>query len=84
MNDATLKSIPEAGVAGACPFHADPKQASVAGQNTPLPGTSSLRKTMVLTGASRGIGHAAVKLFSQSGWRIITCSRHPFNRDRCP
>src|SRR5664280_2342424 len=54
------------------------------GSNTPLPGTSSLRKTMVLTGASRGIGHAAVKLFSQSGWRIITCSRHPFNRDRCP
>ena len=39
---------------------------------------------MVLTGASRGIGHATVKLFSGAGWRIITCSRHPFNQDRCP
>ena len=33
------------------------------------------RKTVVLTGASRGIGHATVKRFSQAGWRIITCSR---------
>lgn len=33
------------------------------------------RKTLVLTGASRGIGHATVKRFSDSGWRIITCSR---------
>ncbi|MFQ6016925.1 MAG: SDR family NAD(P)-dependent oxidoreductase [Kiloniellaceae bacterium] len=33
------------------------------------------RKTMVLTGASRGIGHATVKRFSDEGWRIITCSR---------
>ena len=32
-------------------------------------------KTMVLTGASRGIGHATVKRFSAEGWRIITCSR---------
>jgi NAD(P)-dependent dehydrogenase (short-subunit alcohol dehydrogenase family) len=39
---------------------------------------------MVLTGASRGIGHATVKLFSDAGWRIITCSRHPFERERCP
>lgn len=31
--------------------------------------------TIVLTGASRGIGHATVKRFSQAGWRIITCSR---------
>lgn len=30
---------------------------------------------MVLTGASRGIGHATVKRFSEEGWRIITCSR---------
>lgn len=42
------------------------------------------RKTMVLTGASRGIGHATVKLFSNTGWRIITCSRHPFDGERCP
>jgi NAD(P)-dependent dehydrogenase (short-subunit alcohol dehydrogenase family) len=30
---------------------------------------------MVLTGASRGIGHATVKRFSEEGWRIVTCSR---------
>lgn len=30
---------------------------------------------MVLTGASRGIGHATVKRFSDEGWRVITCSR---------
>ncbi|ODN72240.1 SDR family NAD(P)-dependent oxidoreductase [Methylobrevis pamukkalensis] len=41
------------------------------------------RKTLVLTGASRGIGHATVKRFSAAGWRVITCSRHPFS-DRCP
>ena len=29
----------------------------------------------MLTGASRGIGHATVQRFSQEGWRIITCSR---------
>ncbi len=32
-------------------------------------------KTVILTGASRGIGHATVKRFSDAGWRIITCSR---------
>lgn len=41
------------------------------------------RKTLILTGASRGIGHAAVKRFSSAGWRVITCSRHPFPED-CP
>lgn len=33
------------------------------------------RKTVVLTGASRGIGHATVQRFSDEGWSIITCSR---------
>jgi NAD(P)-dependent dehydrogenase (short-subunit alcohol dehydrogenase family) len=33
------------------------------------------RKTIILTGASRGIGHATVKRFSDENWRIITCSR---------
>ena len=33
------------------------------------------RPTVVLTGASRGIGHATVKRFSDEGWQIITCSR---------
>jgi NAD(P)-dependent dehydrogenase (short-subunit alcohol dehydrogenase family) len=38
---------------------------------------------MLLTGASRGIGHATVKRFSSAGWRVITCSRHAFPED-CP
>jgi NAD(P)-dependent dehydrogenase (short-subunit alcohol dehydrogenase family) len=33
------------------------------------------RKTLLLTGASRGIGHATVQRFSTAGWRIITSSR---------
>ena len=41
------------------------------------------RRTLILTGASRGIGHATVKRFSTAGWRVITCSRHPFPED-CP
>ena len=40
-------------------------------------------KTLILTGASRGIGHATVKRFSSAGWRVITCSRYPFPED-CP
>jgi NAD(P)-dependent dehydrogenase (short-subunit alcohol dehydrogenase family) len=42
-----------------------------------------VRKTLVLTGASRGIGHATVMRFAASGWRVISCSRHPFP-DKCP
>ena len=41
------------------------------------------QKTMLLTGASRGIGHATVKRFSAEGWRVLTCSRQPFDA-RCP
>ena len=41
------------------------------------------RKTLLLTGASRGIGHATVKRFSAAGWRVITCSRHAFP-EVCP
>lgn len=33
------------------------------------------RNTVILTGASRGIGHATVKRFSEEGWQVITCSR---------
>lgn len=33
------------------------------------------RRNLVLTGASRGIGHATVAWFSALGWDIITCSR---------
>ncbi|WP_108263259.1 SDR family NAD(P)-dependent oxidoreductase [Mangrovicoccus ximenensis] len=41
------------------------------------------QKTLLLTGASRGIGHATVKRFSAEGWRVLTCSRQPFD-PRCP
>jgi NAD(P)-dependent dehydrogenase (short-subunit alcohol dehydrogenase family) len=40
-------------------------------------------KTLILTGASRGIGHATVKRFGAAGWRVFTVSRHPFSED-CP
>lgn len=33
------------------------------------------RPTVIITGASRGIGHATAKAFLERGWRIITCSR---------
>jgi NAD(P)-dependent dehydrogenase (short-subunit alcohol dehydrogenase family) len=82
MNDASQPSVSAPGEPNSCPFHSEPAPSSSLGKSTP--DKSSLHKTMVLTGASRGIGHATVKLFSQAGWRIITCSRHPFNRDRCP
>lgn len=38
---------------------------------------------MLLTGASRGIGHATVQRFNHEGWRVLTCSRHPFP-SQCP
>ena len=41
------------------------------------------QKVVVLTGASRGIGHATVKRFGAEGWRVITCSRNAFD-ERCP
>lgn len=44
---------------------------------------SEPRRTLILTGASRGIGHATVKRFSSAGWRVITCSRHAFPEE-CP
>ncbi len=45
--------------------------------------TETEQKIMLLTGASRGIGHATVKRFAKGGWRVITCSRHPFPEE-CP
>jgi NAD(P)-dependent dehydrogenase (short-subunit alcohol dehydrogenase family) len=41
------------------------------------------RRVLLLTGASRGIGHATVKVFSAAGWRVLTISRHPFPEE-CP
>ncbi|MCQ4162033.1 SDR family oxidoreductase [Roseomonas sp. GC11] len=40
-------------------------------------------RVLLLTGASRGIGHATVKLFGERGWRILTVSRQPFS-EACP
>jgi len=37
------------------------------------------KPVLLLTGASRGIGHATVKLFQERGWRILTVSRQPFS-----
>src|ERR1043165_10185736 len=50
---------------------------------TTAPQINHPRRTLLLTGASRGIGHATVKRFSAAGWRVITCSRHPFP-ENCP
>lgn len=44
---------------------------------------SERRRSLLLTGASRGIGHATVKRFSEEGWRVLTCSRQPFP-ENCP
>ncbi|BBC02325.1 MULTISPECIES: SDR family NAD(P)-dependent oxidoreductase [Bradyrhizobium] len=56
-----------------CPFRADEARLHQGEQ-----------KAMLLTGASRGIGHATAKLFSEAGWRIISCARQPFDGARCP
>src|ERR1700746_3997734 len=47
------------------------------------PHSNQPRRALLLTGASRGMGHATVKRFSSAGWRVITCSRHPFP-ENCP
>jgi NAD(P)-dependent dehydrogenase (short-subunit alcohol dehydrogenase family) len=36
---------------------------------------SEQRRTVFITGASRGIGHATAAYFVRNGWRAITCSR---------
>ena len=43
----------------------------------------SEQKVILLTGASRGIGHATVRKFSEENWRVITCSRQAFD-PKCP
>jgi NAD(P)-dependent dehydrogenase (short-subunit alcohol dehydrogenase family) len=35
------------------------------------------RKTIIVTGASRGIGHTTALRFHANGWRVITVSREP-------
>ena len=49
----------------------------------PTSHSNQQRRTLLLTGASRGIGHATVKRFSAAGWRVITCSRNAFP-ENCP
>ena len=44
---------------------------------------SAREPVLLLTGASRGIGHATVKRFSDEGWRVLTISRQAFD-PRCP
>ncbi len=44
---------------------------------------SNSQKTLLLSGASRGIGHATVKRFSAAGWRVLTISRQAFS-EHCP
>ncbi|MFT6557137.1 SDR family NAD(P)-dependent oxidoreductase [Sneathiella sp.] len=44
---------------------------------------SNPQKVLLLTGASRGIGHATVKRFSAAGWRVLTVSRQTFS-EHCP
>ena len=39
-------------------------------------------KTVVVTGASRGIGHQTVIRFAREGWRVISCSRDDIPLDR--
>jgi NAD(P)-dependent dehydrogenase (short-subunit alcohol dehydrogenase family) len=41
------------------------------------------RRTVFITGSSRGIGHATAKYFVDHGWRAITCSREPVP-PQCP
>ena len=53
------------------------------GRTWSTPQINQPRRALLLTGASRGIGHATVKRFSAAGWRVITCSRHPFP-ENCP
>jgi NAD(P)-dependent dehydrogenase (short-subunit alcohol dehydrogenase family) len=44
---------------------------------------SETTPVLLLTGASRGIGHATVKTFSDNGWRVLTLSRQAWD-PRCP
>jgi len=37
------------------------------------------KRTVAVTGASRGIGHAIVKTFHENGWEVLTLARTPFS-----
>ncbi|TBW37997.1 SDR family oxidoreductase [Siculibacillus lacustris] len=83
----TFKLPATAGVAA--PAATDPAvcpvdHAALAQSGVSLRPAAGERRTMVVTGASRGIGHSIVRKFAAEGWRIITISRHPFEGARCP
>ncbi len=66
------------GKAQVCPVTGDQaKSPAVAANKNGAP------RTLVLTGASQGIGHATARLFEEKGWRVITCSRRAFSK-QCP
>lgn len=76
------EAAPGGATAGVCPVDHDHEHAY---RHVPPAYTASGdRRTMVVTGASRGIGHSIVRKFADQGWRIITISRHAFERNRCP
>lgn len=41
--------------------------------------TKNMKKTILITGTSSGIGKAAVKLFSEKGWNVAATMRNPAN-----
>jgi NAD(P)-dependent dehydrogenase (short-subunit alcohol dehydrogenase family) len=41
-------------------------------------------RTVLITGAGGGIGHAAVQLFTEKGWRVIGVDRSPYGEDFPP
>ena len=81
------EAVPSTPAAPAATTGAQSVAASPASRPAPAPrrasGSNEPRKTLLLTGASRGIGHATVKRFEAAGWRVITCSRHAFP-EQCP
>ncbi len=46
-----------------------------------MPDADSM-KTVVITGASRGIGHQTVIRFVREGWRVVSCSRDDIPMER--
>lgn len=54
-------------IAPGCPVHEAPAES--------VPRAAAPTRTVLLTGASRGIGHATVQRFAREGWRVISCSR---------
>ncbi|MDH5506478.1 MAG: SDR family oxidoreductase [Anaerolineae bacterium] len=46
-----------------------------------MPKTHTSPRTVLVTGASAGIGRATVQYFVESGWRVIGLDRHPHDGD---